>query len=109
MNEMSAARWMVSRSDIGLYSDLLSSGCRWLGRQSSKHRRKLAVDVTCDSPTLIDEGRIEIDAGRAGTQHRHDIGGAAYAAIALDGDAPTRESGRTRHVLQCSIEDRTAV
>src|SRR5689334_10551450 len=109
MNEMSAARWMVSRSDIGSDSDLLGSGCRWLGREPSEHRRKLAVDVACDAPALIDERGIEIDAGRAGAQHRHDIGGAADAAVALDGDAPAREPRGPRDIPQGVFEDRTAV
>src|SRR5262245_52733870 len=105
MNEMSAARWMVSRSDIGFDSDLLGSGHWWFGGERPQHRRQLAVDVARDAPALIDERGIEVDAGGPRAQHRHDIGGAADAAVALDGDASARKPRRPRDILDCRVED----
>src|ERR1700730_2090298 len=107
MNDMSAARWIVSRSDIGLGLDASDVGAvdrSGLCRELCDERRKLPVDVTCNAPALIDERRIQVNASGAGPQHRNDSATAAAATVALDGDAPAREPCRPGDILQCAIE-----
>ena len=74
-----------------------------------KRGNEFAVDIARNRPALIDKGGIEINACRAGAEHRQNIGGAADSTIAFDRNAAAREFGRTLHIGERGIEDGTPV
>src|SRR3954451_22319853 len=70
----------------------------------SQQGGELGIDPPRDAPALIDESRIEIDAGGAGAQHRQDVLAAADPAIGLDRDASAGKLRRARDIVERGIE-----
>ncbi len=67
-------------------------------------RDELAIDHLRNSPATVNECRIEVDASRAGGEHRLHVGPAHHAAIALDRNAAAGNGRGTRYIRKRGLE-----
>ena len=68
---------------------------------------EFSIDLHRRAPAAIDENRVDIDADRARSKYRLQVGSGRDAA--LDRDAAAREAGGTSDIGERPLGDRTAM